>query len=181
VSVLRWTVDTTTDSPLSRLADLSQDRLALVDARSDVLLAPLAIPCRPGSQDQPTSQDALDLVPNVFVSVCTSKLNISIQPTSSFHSFLHLIAALFIVGDRVFWTSNRAEENALDEETRLTILKAAFDIYFRDHEKVVTQVIMETFPSKPLGQIDRKLEERLILLIRAHCLAFPAAMQADSI
>jgi len=115
-----------------------------------------------------------DNVPNVYVSACTSKLNISIHLMSSFHSFLRLIAGLFIVGDRVYWSSNRAEDDTWDEETRLTMLKTALDAYLRDNEKAVTQVITETFPSKCPGQRDKELENRLALLIRTHCFASPS-------
>jgi len=100
---------------------------------------------------------------------------------SSFHSFLCLVARLFIVGDRVYWVSNRAEDGTWDEETQLTMLKTAFDAYIRDNEKVVTQVIMETFPSEHPGQMDKELEERLVLLIRTHCHASPTRLQADSL
>jgi len=88
---------------------------------------------------------------------------------------------LFIVGDQVFWISNRAEKGILHEETRLSILKTAFDAYFRDDEKVVTQVIKETFPSEPPGQRDPDMEKRLVLLIRTHCLTSPTRMHTDSV
>jgi len=120
-------------------------------------------------------------IPDHFVSVCASKLNISIHLLSSFHSLLCLIAGLFIVGDRVFWISNRAEVGTLHEETRLSILKTAFDAYLRDDEKAVMQVIKETFPSEPPGQRNLDMEKRLVLLIRTHCLTSPTRMQTDSV
>jgi len=108
-------------------------------------------------------------IPEDIVSSCASHLAES-ESATNFHSVLCVIAGVFMVADRMFWTSNR-EVARPDQAALLSETQAALALYQSVDKEVVTSAIRERFSSSLPADWDevKAIGERLTELVQERC------------
>jgi len=107
------------------------------------------------------------MIPNEIVSVCEFSLRglTSTPLATNFHSMLCLVAGVFIVADRVFWTSNRAGVARPGREARLPEMRAALGFYQSVYQEAVANAI-RGFPTDS-GETEA-IGQQLAMLVQGY-------------